>query len=160
MRYPRNYRVEGKEVREFKELDDEKALKLVVMIYNINPPDWEGGIARSISLGEYINLLARRKSAYLKDSGIFKVKYDKVDLRKWADGDLLKLYDALIPRARKFYVETALELSEMQNTERIMYLTALSAADTELKRREGTRNAVSVASQILLGALTIALSII
>jgi len=35
MRYPRAYKVEGNEVQEFKDLDDDKALKAVVMIYNI-----------------------------------------------------------------------------------------------------------------------------
>jgi hypothetical protein len=41
-----------------------------------------------------------------------------------------------------------------------MYLTALSAVDTELRRRDNTRSAMSVASQVLMGALTIALSML
>lgn len=160
MRYPRHYKVEGREVRDFKELDDDKALKLVVMIYNIRTQYWEESIARNISLGEYINLLALRKSAYLKKSGIFEVKYDKINLKIWKDNDLLRLYDALIPRTERYYAEMGPELTEAQNTERIMYLTALSAADTELKRRENTRNAVTIAGQVLLGALTVALSML
>lgn len=160
MRYPRAYKVEGKEVSDFKELDDEKALKLVVLIYNIKPQDWEDGIARSVSLGEYIGLLAKRNSPYLKKSGVFKVQYEKVKLKTWKDPDLVKLYDMLVPKAEKYYIDSATELSDAQNTERIMYLTAMSAVDTELRRRDNTRSAVTIAGQVLVGALTIALSML
>lgn len=160
MRYPRTYKVEGKEVMDFKQLDDDKALKLVVMIYNINPKDWEDGVAKNISLGEYINLLSKRNSAYLKKSGIFEVKYDKVILKTWKDPDLLKLYDTLVPKTEKYYVEEGPGLSETQNTERIMYLTALSAIDTELRRRDNTRSAMGIAGQVLMGALTVALALL
>lgn len=158
MRYPTSYKVEGKEVSEFKELDDDKALKLVVMIYNVKTTEWEEGIARNISLGEYINLLGKRSSVYLKKSGIFEVKYDRIDLKKWKDEDLLKLYDALMPKAERYYIEAAPGLSETENAERIMYLTALSAVHTELEKRDNTRSAVSIAGQVLMGALTVALS--
>jgi hypothetical protein len=160
MRYPHTYKVEGKEVMDFKQLDDDKALKLVVMIYNISPKDWEDGIARNVSLEEYINLLLRRNSSYLKRSGIFGVKYDKVVLKTWKYPDLLKLYDTLIPKTEKYYTEQGPGLSEVQNTERIMYLTALSAIDTELRKRDNTRSAMSIAGQILMGALTIALALL
>ena len=160
MHYPRTYKVEGKEVTDFKELDDEKALKLVVLIYNMKPQDREDGIARSISLDEYIGLLAKRKSPYLKKSGIFKVQYRKIKLKAWKDPDLERLYEALAPKAEKYYVDQSPEVSDIQNTERIMYLTAMSAVDTELRRRDSTRSVVSVAEQVLMGALTIALSML
>jgi len=35
MRYPSAYKVEGKEFKEFKDLDDESALKEVALIYNV-----------------------------------------------------------------------------------------------------------------------------
>jgi hypothetical protein len=160
MRYPYTFKVEGKQVIDFKQLDDDKALKLVVMIYNISPKDWEDGIARNVSLGEYINLLSKRNSDYLRKSGIFEVKYDKINLKAWKDPDLLKLYDTLIPKTEKYYVEEAPGLSEVQNTERIMYLTALSAIDTELRRRDNTRNAMGITGQVLMGALTVALALL
>lgn len=160
MRYPRTYKVEGKEVIDFKQLDDDKALKLVVMIYNIKPQDWEDSIARNVSLGEYINLLSKRNSAYLKKSGVFDIKYDKISFKTWKDPDLLRLYDTLIPKTEKYYIEGGPGLSEVQNTERIMYLTALSAIDTELRRRDNTRNVVSITGQVLMGALTVALSLL
>ena len=61
MRYPRTYKVDGNVVKEFKELDDEKALKLVVFICNVKHEQWEDALARSIALHEYIGLLAKRK---------------------------------------------------------------------------------------------------
>ena len=157
MRYPSSFKVEGKEVKDFKQLDDDKALKLVVMIYNIKAQDWEDRMARSISLEEYISLLAKINSVYLKKSGIFRVSYHKIKLKDWKDENLIRLYNTLTPKAEKYYIETGPELSEIQNTERIMYLTAMSAVDTELRRRDNTRSAMSVASQVLMGALTIAL---
>ena len=50
MRYPSTYKVEGKEVKEFKDLDDDKALKAVVLIYNAKSDIWEDSIARRIAL--------------------------------------------------------------------------------------------------------------
>jgi hypothetical protein len=160
MRYPKDFKVEGRQVTDFKQLDDEKALKLVVLIYNIKPQDSEDRIARSISLDEYIKLLAKRNSPYLKKSGIFKVQYRKVRLKSWNDQALVDLYNALAPKAEKFYIDQQPEVSDSQNTERIMYLTAMSAVDTELRRRDNTRSAMSMAGQVLMGALTVALSLL
>jgi hypothetical protein len=160
MRYPRTYKVEGKVVKEFKELDDDKALKLVVMIYNIKHEDKLDSIARSIALDEYISLLAKRNSPYLKKSGIFKVQYKKVDLKKWDDRQLAGFFEDIRPKAERFYAGAGTEISETQNTERIMYLTALSAVDTELRRRDNTRDVIKVGGQILFGVLTAALAIL
>jgi len=160
MRYPSTYKVEGKEVREFKDLDDDKALKAVVLIYNAKSNVWEDSIARSIALEEYLKLLKKRKPAYIRKSGIFNIKYDKVKVSKMKDADLERLYDALIPKAEVFSMDSAPELSEIENAGRIIYLTAISAVITELKRRDNTRNVISIAGQILVTALTIALQII
>ncbi len=160
MRYPRTYKVEGKEVREFKDLDDDKALKAVVLIYNAKSDVWEDSIARSIALEEYLKLLKKRKSAYIKKSGIFNIKYDKVKVSKMKDADLERLYDVLIPKAEVFSMESAPALSEIENTNRIIYLTAISAVITELKRRDNTRNVISIAGQVLITAITVALQII
>ena len=160
MQYPTRYKVEGKEVKEFKELDDDRALKLVALIYNVKHEIWEDDIARSIALQQYIELLKKRKSQYIKKSGIFEINYEKVKISSWKDDDLMKLYDVLEPKAALYYVDAAPELNEIQNAERIIYLTALSAITTEMKKRNNTRNVVSVAGQVLMGALTVALSML
>jgi hypothetical protein len=160
MRYPSTYKVEGKEVKEFKDLDDDKALKAVVLIYNAKSDVWEDSIARSIALEEYLKLLKNRKSAYIKKSGIFNIKYDKVKVSKMKDGELERLYDALIPKAEVFSMDSAPELSEIQNANRIIYLTAISSVMTELKKRDNARNVISIAGQILVTALTVALQMI
>jgi len=160
MRYPTTYKVEGKEVKEFKDLDDDKALKAVVMIYNTKSDIWEDSIARSIALEEYLKLLKNRKSAYIKKSGIFNIKYDKVRVSKMKDEDLERLYDALLPKAEVFSMDSAPELSEIQNSNRIIYLTAISSVITELKKRDNTRNVISIAGQVLVTALTVALQLI
>ena len=160
MRYPKTYKVDGTVFKEFKELDDEKALKLVVLICNVKHVEWEDNMARSIALKEYIGLLEKRKSAYLKKSGIFKFEYERVNLRSWADNDLMNLYDSLVPKAEGYYLDVAPKLNDFQNAERIAYLTALSAIGTEMKRRNNTRNVVTFTSQILVGALSVALSML
>ena len=160
MRYPSAYKVEGKEFKDFKDLDDERALKIIALIYNVKHECREDGIARSVALEEYQKLLAKRKSQYVKNSGIFDIKYDKVKLSSWEAGDLIKLYDCLTPKANAYYAECGPELTEIQNSERIVYLTAIGAVVKELKRRDITDKAMAIAGQVLSAALTIALSLI
>ncbi len=160
MRYPGAYKVEGREFKEFKDLDDERALKLVALIYNVKTQCWEDGIARGIALEEYQGLLAKRKSPYIKNSGIFDIKYDKANIPSWKDGDLARLYDCLYPKANAYYADSAPELSETQNARRIVFLTAVNAVIRELKKRDITRKAVMIAGQVLTTALTVALSLI
>jgi len=160
MRYPSAYKVEGKEVKNFKELDDDKALKLVALIYNIKSEATEDSIARSIALEEYLALLAKRNSKYIKKSGIFDIKYDKVKLSVWEDEELIRLCDALAPKTENFYMDSAAELTEIQNAQRIMYLTAINAIAREIHKRQNTKTVMSVASQVLLTALSAAMALI
>jgi len=160
MRYPSTYKVEGKEFKQFKDLDDERALKVVALIYNVQAETWEDGIARSIAIEEYQDLLRKRKTQYVKDSGIFKIEYDKVKLSTWKDEDLIKLYEYLAQKASVFYVDAAPELTEIQNTERIVYVTAVNAVSKELKRRDISQKAMMFAGQVLATALSVALSMI
>jgi hypothetical protein len=160
MRYPSTYKIEGKEVREFKDLDDDKALKTIVLIYNVKSDIWEDSLARSIALEEYLKLIKTRKSAYIKKSGIFNIKYDKVKVSKMKDGDLERLYDALIPKAEVYRMDSAPELTEIQNANRIIYLIAISSVITELKKRDNARNVISIAGQVLVTALTVALQML
>ena len=160
MQYPSAYKVEGKEIGEFKDLDDDKALKVVALIYNVQSNTWEDGIARSIALEEYLKLLANRNSKYIKSSGIFDMKYEKVKLSSWKDEDLIKLYDTLFPKAENYYMDAAPELSETQNAGRIVCLTAINSIERELKKRNNTKGAIAVAGQVLMTVLTTALSMI
>jgi len=160
MRYPSAYKVEGKEFKEFRDLDDERALKVVALIYNVKHESWEDGIARSLALEEFQGLLEKRSSKYVKKSGIFDIAYDKVKISTWNDEDLLKLYDCLAPKAACYYQDRASELTEIENAERITYLTAINSLVKELKKRDITRKAMAIAGQVLTTALTVALSMI
>jgi hypothetical protein len=160
MRYPSMYKVEGKEFKQFKDLDDEKALKVVALIYNVHGEMWEDGIARSIAIEEYQNLLRKRNSKYVKNSGIFDVQYDKVKLATWKDEDLIRLYDSIAPKASKYYADAAPDLTEIENSERIVYVTALNVVAKELRRRDISQKAMVVAGQVLGFALSLALSMI
>lgn len=160
MQFPGAYKVEGVEAQKFVELDDEHALKIVALIYNVKHEEWEDGIARNLALEQYMALLKKRKSEYVEKSGVFDIKYDKVNLRKWKDADLVNLYRKLLPRSKDYYIDASAELNDRQNAERILYLTALNTVSTEINRRKNTRNAIEIASQLLVGALTVALSFI
>lgn len=160
MRYPRAFKVEGKEFKEFKEIDDEKALKLVAQIYNLRRESWEEEMARNIALDEYISLLRARKSAYLRKSGIFNIKYEKVKLPSWKRENLEKLYDLLELRTQNYYMETAYKLTEIENAKRITYLTAINCVARELEKRENKDKILGTAGQIIITALSIALQMI
>lgn len=160
MRYPCAYKVEGSEVKDFKDLDDDRALKLIALIYNVQHQTWEGGVARRIALEQYQGLIAKRKSDYIKKSGILEMQYEKVLLAKWKGEDLVKLYDCLYPKACTYYRDAAPELNEAQNAERITYLTAIEAVVKELKRRDATDKAVMIAGQVLSTLLTVAMAMI
>lgn len=152
--------MEGQELVRFKDLSDDQALKMVVLIYNVKPELWEDEISRSITLSEYMALLKKRHSKYVKNSGIFDLEYKKENLKKWSDEDLLKIFNALDSKSRNYYEMTAGELSERENAVRIMRLTAMSVIVKELKTRTGTRAAMQVLGQALTVALSIAISVI
>ena len=57
-------------------------------------------------------------------------------------------------------MEAAPELTEVQNAKRIVYLTAINVVAKELKKRSNTRGAMSVVGQVLVGALSVATSLI
>ena len=160
MRYPSTYKVEGEEVKDFKDLDDDKALKAVALIYNAKSDIWEETIARSIALEEYLKLLKKRNSRYIKKSGVFNIKYDKVKVSKMKDDDLEKLYYALVPKAETYYMDSAPELTERENAKRLVYLTAMSSISTEMEKRNSAKNVISIAGQVLVTALTVALQIL
>ena len=160
MHYPTAYKVDGKEFKEFKDMDDEKAVKAVVLIYNVQHGAWEDKIARSIALDEYLTMIKKRNSAYIKNSGVLDLKYDKADLAKWKSEDLIKLCTDLEPKAELFYMDAAQELTDVQNADRIIYLTAINATLKELKKRKYTRDAMTIAAQVLTGVLSIAMAMI
>ncbi len=158
MRYPHTYKVEGKEFKDFKDLDDDKALKVVALIYNVKHECSEDKEARSIALEEYLGLLARRNSPYIKNSGIFNEQYEKVKLSTYGDEELLALYQCLEPKAIEY--SGLGQLTEAQNAERIVYLTAMNAVVKEMKKRDITQKAIMIAGQVLSTALTVALAMI
>lgn len=81
-------------------------------------------------------------------------------LSKWKDADLERLLYNIAPKTDTYYMDSAPELTEVQNAHRIIYLTALNSVEIELKKRNNTRTAMGIAGNILIGALSIAMSMI
>ncbi len=154
------YKVEGKEYKTFEELDDDKALKMVVMIYNVNTNSEEEITAKNIALTKYMKILKARNSKYLKESGVFDLSYEKIYLSKWHEEDLVRIFKHLQYQPEKYDFETTTELTEQQNTRRIVYLTAMVALAEEVKNRDNTRYAMDMFGNLLGIALAVAVSVI
>jgi hypothetical protein len=154
------YKVDGKEYKSFKDLSDEHALKVTVMIYNINAEGPEEKIAKSITLTQMVEMLKQRKSAYLEGSGIFDIQIQEIDLKTWTDEDLVKVYKILKNKVDISNYRAFPSLTEEENAYRVMYLTGMTAIVTELKKRDNVRQAWSTVGQVLVTALSIAVSAI
>ncbi len=154
------YKVEGKEYKTFEELDDDKALKMVVMIYNVNTNSQEEIAAKNIALTKYMRILKGRNSKYLKESGVFDLGYEKIYLNKWHDEDLRRVFKYLQSQPEKYDFETTAELTEQQNTRRIVYLTAMVSIAEEVKKRDNSRYAMDVFGNMLGVAIAVAVSLI
>jgi len=143
-----------------KDVSDEKALDTAVMIYNARPQSSEDEISRSIAFDEYINALKKRKSAFLKESGVFELKCEPADLKKLTDSQILELYDYLDERVKNVDLQALPEATEDENSWRIIHMTARDAVAREGYRREGLRNLWTVFGQVLNVALAVAVSAI
>ncbi|MEA3489385.1 MAG: hypothetical protein U9R44_03460 [Candidatus Omnitrophota bacterium] len=154
------YKLEGKEYKTFAELDDEHALMMIVMIFNVPAETFEDGVAKNITISRFMETLGKRKSAYLKNSGVFGLAHEKVELKNWNDDDLLAVYNALEPKVSAHYLKPVSELSDRENAARIVRLTGMSAVVSELRKRSNTRQAWNVLAQVLVVALNVALAAI
>lgn len=160
-RLTHGYKVEGQQIAEFENLSDELALKMVILIYNTTTDGFSEETAKSITLDKYIILLDKRKSKYLEDSGVFDLTYEKIDIKKWSDQDLIKVFEELRAETMlKYQHRTISHLTEEENAHRIIHLTGLKEIARELKARENTRYAWDIAGQVLATALSVAVSII
>jgi hypothetical protein len=156
--YKHSFKIEGKEYKKFKDLDDEQALQMVVMFYNVPEETYEDGVARGLTLEMYMEALEKRKSEYLKSSGVFDLAYKKVELKTWDDQNLVNVYDALEKKVINQGFRLISELSERESAVKIVRLTGMNSIVQELKNRQITREAWGVAAQLLTVALQVALT--
>lgn len=154
------YKVEGKEYVNFEDLDDDHALKMVVMLYNAPAETYEESVAKHLSIEKYTELLKKRNSKYLKNSGVYDLKYEKIDIKKWTDEELLVVYDTLDIKSKRHKYMPVSSLTEEENTKRIVHLTAVDIIAKELKGRANTRQAWGFVANALAIAASIAVSII
>ena len=156
-----NYKIDGEECADFNKLSDEQALKAVVMTYNVKTESADELIAKTLTLQSQMDMIAKRKSAYIKSSGVFdEIKFDRLDLKTWTDDDLILAYNTLKDKGNLSYDKPSATLNEKENARRIIYMTGMQALVNELERRENTRQAWGVAAQLLSAALTVAVSMI
>ncbi|GEM_PF-2367721 len=79
----------------FKELDDEQLLILFHRIYNEPVQTQVDEIAKDITITAFMIALDSRRSKVIKGSGVVEKPYEKVELDKWTDDELLILYNSL-----------------------------------------------------------------
>ena len=152
-----------KNSEKFKLLDDvsdEKALETYILIYNVQPRTWEVETAKNLSLEEFLEVLKKRKSKTIKESGVFELEYDEVDLKKWSDVQVLEFYDQLDAAVKNVQVIAIPEATEDENALRIIYMTAREVVAKEGYRREGLRNLLIIFGKVVNVALAVAISVI
>lgn len=152
-----------KNSEKFKLLDDvsdEKALETYILIYNVQPRTWEIETAKNLSLEEFLEALKKRKSKVIKESGVFELEYDAVDLSKWSDAQVLEFYDQMDAAVKNVHVPAIPESTDDENALRIIYMTAREAVAKEGNRREGLRNLWMIFGKVANIALAVAISII
>jgi len=150
----------GKKVKKFKDLSDEEALKTVVAIYNCVPPSDEDIIAKNIALKEYIGELAKRKSTYLEGSGVFQLTYKDEMLKTWSDQQTAEMYRLLEAKAVRYDKTDIGGLSEQDKALRLIRITAMQVIYREGTKRDIFRNTMLMATNVLMVAMSVAVSIL
>jgi len=154
------YISEKAEYKEFKELTDQEAVDMVCRIYNVIARTRFEEMAKSIALSEYMKALGKRKSALVRDSGILNVEYEKVDIRKWTNDEIISFNSLLNARLAKYSTEPLAYLTDEENIERVVFLTARECVASDIKRRQGFEYGMGVAEMLLGAAASAALSFI
>lgn len=156
---PHTYKMEGKEYKDFDSLGDEAALKAVVMTYNVEAEAGPEETAKVLTLQYQMEKLKKRKTGYIKSSGVFDmIVFEKIDLTLWSEEDLTRSYNDL--RQRFVTFSGVKVLTEQENAKKIVYVVGMQSLVNELERRENTKQTWQVVSQLLSAALSVAVSLI
>ncbi|MDP8298732.1 MAG: hypothetical protein P9L88_02340 [Candidatus Tantalella remota] len=154
------YKVDGKAYTKFDELTDEQALKMTILVFNVRTEAYDDGVARSVTLTELMEQLKKRKSSYLKNSKVFELHYETIDIESWSDDDLIGMYNALEAKMSVYNGRDIVALSDRENALRIARITGMTEMVNELKRRQNKRQAWNIFAQVLTTALQVAITAI
>ncbi|MBD3425804.1 MAG: hypothetical protein GF409_01075 [Candidatus Omnitrophica bacterium] len=144
-----------------KALGDQEALALFERVYNYDPKTPVDRKAKDITVTAFMSALDYRCSKVIADSGVFQRPYNKVELGKWSDEELLDFYNSLYRKRvesdtgpevvneirdvdGKIYwtfSDAPEEEIEKEDTQEIIQLTALYAVDGERDKRSRTKGA-------------------
>ena len=136
--------------RNFNDLSDEDALKMVLKLEEAKPQTEEDGVAKNIALGGYIDELKKRNSSYIAGSGVLRVPYPKEDLKKWALKDLDKMYRALDASMMIYKGVKISDLDEEERALRAIRMTANDAVARERRRRDLSRGILEMSLSTVL----------
>jgi hypothetical protein len=96
-----NYMGENLKETHLKGLTDAQGLEMFRRIYEEPVEDPLDQSAKDITITAFMNAFLSMRSSEIRSSGVLKMKYKKVDLRKWTDNDLSNAYHGLDARLRK-----------------------------------------------------------
>lgn len=150
----------GQHATKFKKLSDEEALKIVAAVYNCRSEAPMDMTAKNITLGTYIDDLKKRRSKYLEDSGVFQLSFDREDIKKWTDRQIVETFRALETKALQYERTGEADLREEEKTAQLIRLTAMDAIYREGKRRDLFRNILEASMRALTIAASIAAAMI
>ena len=90
------------DVREtqLKGLTDSEALELFEGVYSEPVEDRTDTVAKNLTITAFMRAFKSMNSKEIKKSGVMNRKYEKVDLDKWTDNELVLMYDDLDTRIK------------------------------------------------------------
>jgi len=119
-----------------KGLDDQDALELGCAICNVKAEDRDKEIAKNIAIGKYLKELKKRKSPLIEESGMLEIKYEKINLKKFGNAEIIRLFRSLDREPFSYKTKTIAELTKDEESEKIVYVTAMNELLKEARRRQ------------------------
>ena len=154
---PKNYTSIKHDVKsELKGADNDKALKIGCLIYNAHAVTESEKTARRIAWTEYRKILSRKRSKAIKDSGVFQLKEEELNVKKMPLSSLIKTYKSIEDKAIYYRNLTSAERSEEDRGWQIIYATADKILIKESRRRDFMNQSMDIVVQILAIAASVA----
>lgn len=77
------------------DMDDARAIELFNRIHSQPVKTEEDSAAKDITVSAFIKALSSRRSREIRDSGILRGVYPKVDIRRWTDDEVVDFYNKM-----------------------------------------------------------------
>jgi len=154
-------RSSGKEIHEaLKGLSDTETLEQGADLFNLRTDIRSEEIAKSLTIDEFIKWIKKRKSQVINESGILSLEYEKINIKKLSDDELVATIGILKSNADILSNKLKENLTKKEITMRLIYSTSMNIIAREMKRRDDAARGMSLFREAIITALSIAISAI